>query len=106
MSGMQYRVVSGDVNKSLSEAVNEMIAEGWRPQGGVSTMQTGMSGWVLCQAMVRGESEPSKAEKVLEVLLEGTEAALAHPDASKSPPDLVEMLTEIRDAAKRGLDDD
>lgn len=61
---MEYRVthvdvgsmVSRDVAKAateLAERVNELLAQGWSPVGGVSSVEAG-TGIYLLQAVVRG----------------------------------------------------
>ncbi len=50
-------IVSRDVSKTtqdLSARVGELIADGWRPQGGVASVQAG-AGIYLLQAMTRQE---------------------------------------------------
>lgn len=63
---MEYRVVvqnissvfTRDVDKAsaeLSAQVNALLAEGWKPQGGLSTVQAG-AGIYLLQAMTRDQT--------------------------------------------------
>ncbi len=33
--------------------VNQMIALGWKPQGGIDVSSTSINGWLLTQAMVK-----------------------------------------------------
>ena len=47
---MEYIILKANMDK-LAELVNGYIAQGWRPQGGVSAL--GGSYWGL-QAMIRG----------------------------------------------------
>ncbi len=54
---MEYRIVGRGSADELARDVNNAIKEGWRPQGGVSHMVTGLipfaQSMVWAQAMVR-----------------------------------------------------
>lgn len=63
---MEYQIVNGvskeaDVSiatRMLASFVNEYLADGWIPTGGVSIVFFGTAqapGWLASQAMVRGE---------------------------------------------------
>ncbi len=45
---MEYKVVSTWTQKRLEKDVNELILEGWKPQGGIT-----YSGGCYMQAMIR-----------------------------------------------------
>ena len=48
----RYKIVSSSNQYELAERVNEQMAAGWQPQGGVYFVRAGLSDlWV--QAMVR-----------------------------------------------------
>ncbi|WP_338953396.1 DUF1737 domain-containing protein [Lactococcus petauri] len=51
---MKYRVLEGEYTYKLAEKVNELIAKGWKPQGGVTAYSHGMSTY-YCQAMILGD---------------------------------------------------
>jgi len=51
---MRYRILEQRSAYRLSIEVNEMIEQGWRPQGGVAVDSQGMSESFL-QAMVKEE---------------------------------------------------
>jgi hypothetical protein len=47
---MKYRVVIANTNRNLEDKVNELIEDGWKPQGGIT-----IDNFVLVQAMVKEE---------------------------------------------------
>ncbi len=54
----EYIIVHADAANPLSEKVNKMIGEGWKPQGGVTVTQIDFGpgvglGIVWAQAMIR-----------------------------------------------------
>jgi hypothetical protein len=53
---MRYRIVEAKDVEGLEQDVNEQIAEGWRPLGGVCVVnsQANTYAWWFYQAMVRG----------------------------------------------------
>lgn len=58
---MSYETVCRDggvfhsVMQELVDAVNDMIADGWKPLGGVSVAYAGIgTGWIISQAMKKG----------------------------------------------------
>ena len=65
---MEYKFVSEERGSTLEETVNNLIADGWKPLGGVSvcavhhTIENERKGyteheteWVYAQAMTRGD---------------------------------------------------
>ena len=48
---MTYTILKSDFVNTLAEEVNEHIANGWKPQGGVSAYSHGMSTY-YCQALI------------------------------------------------------
>lgn len=52
---MEYELVVRDGIESMNEAVNEMLQDGWRLQGGISVTATSRI-YYYCQAMVRDEN--------------------------------------------------
>lgn len=53
---MEYRIVSHKAEKLLENRVNQLILEGWKPQGGVFIGVYTNSVFIY-QAMVKGISE-------------------------------------------------
>lgn len=49
---MEYKVISGENLTEINKLVNEMLMDGWIPQGGVSTVQTAV-GVEFYQALVK-----------------------------------------------------
>ena len=103
---MKYAIAMADHsrNKSLDEVVEEMIADGWRPQGGLSPIRTGAYGWQVCQAMVKQEglSERDALQGVYDALGAGTD----HNEWSQVQdriPAVAEMMTVLRELAQKGL---
>lgn len=50
----EYDLVFEDSITELKDKVNEMIKQGWRPQGGVCTSVNMGVGVLFCQAMIKG----------------------------------------------------
>lgn len=57
---MQYTVVTGNGSTNLSEEVNRLIAEGWKPFGGISMVRVDTTtgnvqtvGYAFAQAMIK-----------------------------------------------------
>lgn len=53
---MKYRVVFGDTDE-LPGAVNNMIQDGWEPQGGVFIVNDSLVGYIAFQAMIKRDKE-------------------------------------------------
>ncbi len=51
---IEYMIVaeSYEVTGSFAEKINALIAKGWKPQGGVSSLRDGVN-WHFSQAMTR-----------------------------------------------------
>lgn len=62
MKIVEYKIARG-VDGNLAEAVNQMIADGWQPLGGLAAVVSTVRGYgakrqhVYSQAMVRYESQ-------------------------------------------------
>ena len=54
---MQYKVVFGGPGKEIINLVNDMIKDGWIPQGGISVIQDSALGPILFQAMVKKKED-------------------------------------------------
>lgn len=56
---MRYRIIEAKDVEGLEQDVNEHIAEGWRPLGGLCVVnsQANTYAWWFYQAMVRGEED-------------------------------------------------
>lgn len=60
---MEYQILSSmgkahhEVLYSLSKRVNEYIANGYRPQGGITIANMATSGIIASQAMIKTKSE-------------------------------------------------
>ena len=54
---MQYKVVFGGPGKEIINLVNDMIKDGWNPQGGISAVQDSTLGLIVFQAMVKNEGQ-------------------------------------------------
>ena len=54
---MQYKVVFGEPGKEIISLVNDMIKDGWSPQGGISVVQDSALGPIMFQAMVKKDGE-------------------------------------------------
>ena len=52
---MEYKVVFGGPGKEIINLVNDMIKDGWSPQGGISVIQDSALGPIMFQAMVKKE---------------------------------------------------
>lgn len=50
---MKYKVVFGGPGKEIINFVNDMIKDGWSPQGGISVIQDPVLGPIMFQAMVK-----------------------------------------------------
>ncbi len=51
---MEYRIIGHTSQGEISDRVNQLIGEGWRPQGGISTAVRPSDGDLyFIQAMVR-----------------------------------------------------
>lgn len=50
---MKYELVVRDDVRSLEGAVNEMLKEGWKLQGGVSVSRLNNCNEMYCQAMIK-----------------------------------------------------
>lgn len=48
---MHYGILEANSTAKLVEQVNQYIAQGWKPQGGV-TLAIDQGNWTYCQAMV------------------------------------------------------
>lgn len=57
---MQYKVVFGGPGKEIINLVNDMIKDGWEPQGGISVIQDSALGPIMFQAMVKKEGPGEK----------------------------------------------
>lgn len=57
---MQYKVVFGGPGKEIINLVNDMIKDGWSPQGGISVIQDSALGPIMFQAMVKKEGQGGK----------------------------------------------
>jgi Domain of unknown function (DUF1737) len=57
---MRYRVIEAKDVEGLEQDVNEHIAEGWQPLGGVAVVnsQANTYAWWFYQAMVRPDGGP------------------------------------------------
>mgnify|MGYP003302145704 CR=1 FL=1 len=53
---MKYKVVFGSTDKFV-DLVNDMIRDGWEPQGGVSVVNDSMVGYIAFQAMIKRDKE-------------------------------------------------
>lgn len=57
---MRYKVCECDTAEKLERAVNDLIAQGWRPLGGLSVTPSHSSGrWWYYQAMAHDGRKPS-----------------------------------------------
>ncbi|MGN1299467.1 MAG: DUF1737 domain-containing protein [Candidatus Scatovivens sp.] len=56
---MQYKILKEeniiyeDASDNLEEQVNEALKEGWKPQGGVSTVRQKSNVFIISQAMIK-----------------------------------------------------
>lgn len=57
---MQYKVVFGGPGKEIIDLVNDMIKDGWSPQGGISVIQDSALGPIMFQAMVKRKDKEEK----------------------------------------------
>ena len=53
---MKYKVVFGDTDKFIG-LVNDLIQDGWEPQGGVSVVNGSLVGYIVFQAMIKRDKE-------------------------------------------------
>jgi len=82
---MRYTVIDAPSAGGLALLVNQAIADGWRPQGGVSVAVPpgdGGSGPHYYQAMVRGGGPDPLAAAVAEAAEEMGGVPAAPPDAN------------------------
>lgn len=49
---MKYIIIEEHILQKFIDTVNRMISEGWKPQGGISTVECDGSSWYT-QAMVK-----------------------------------------------------
>lgn len=50
---LEYTVVVTTSIEDLETEVNDLLSKGWKPQGGLSSMNYGATGFEYCQAMIR-----------------------------------------------------
>ncbi len=50
---MEYAIVEAGSAFELQQKVDDRIAAGWVPSGGVAVCYYGNGGWYFCQAVVR-----------------------------------------------------
>jgi hypothetical protein len=62
---MRYRLIEAKDVEGLEQDVNEHIAEGWRPLGGVCVVnsQANAYAWWFYQAMTRGDEPADDADQ-------------------------------------------
>ena len=53
---MEYTVAFGGTEK-LTDIVNDMIRDGWEPQGGVFVVNDSLVGYIVFQAMIKREKK-------------------------------------------------
>ena len=53
---MEYKVAFGGTDK-LTGIVNDMIRDGWEPQGGISVVNASLVGCIAFQAMIKRDKE-------------------------------------------------
>lgn len=53
---MEYKVAFGDTDR-LTNFVNELIQDGWEPQGGVFIVNDSLVGYIAFQAMIKRDKE-------------------------------------------------
>lgn len=53
---MKYRAVFGEPDK-LTGFVNDLIQDGWEPQGGIFVVNDPMVGYIAFQAMIKRDKE-------------------------------------------------
>lgn len=53
---MEYTVAFGGTDK-LTDIVNDLIQDGWEPQGGVSIVNDSLVGYIAFQAMIKRNKE-------------------------------------------------
>lgn len=53
---MEYTVAFGGTGE-LTDIVNDMIRDGWEPQGGVFIVNDSMVGFIVFQAMIKKDKE-------------------------------------------------
>lgn len=59
---MEYRICEANSAAKLQRKVNRLIAEGWRPAGGVAaTPSAATSNWWYYQAMIQDPAGPEAA---------------------------------------------
>jgi len=51
---MNYLIIEENSAAGLQNKVQQLIIEGWKPQGGLSVATYGAGNWWYYQAMVRG----------------------------------------------------
>ena len=54
---MKYKVVFGGPGKEIINLVNDMINDGWSPQGGISVIQDSALGPIMFQDMIKKEGQ-------------------------------------------------
>lgn len=57
---VEYKAVSANGLPSLNEIVNNLISQGWEPQGGICTLPNGLGGIWYAQAMIRRDADTVK----------------------------------------------
>lgn len=53
---MKYTVAFGETDK-ITDLVNDMMEDGWEPQGGVSIVNDPLVGYIAFQAMIKRDKE-------------------------------------------------
>lgn len=53
---MKYKIAFGDTDK-ITDIVNDMIQDGWEPQGSVSIVNDSLVGYIVFQAMIKRDEE-------------------------------------------------
>jgi hypothetical protein len=55
---MKYKIVQAGNVEGLEKEVNKLLAEGWKPIGGIHSLSWKVSNatyWAICQAMTKEE---------------------------------------------------
>ncbi len=54
---MEYTLVEDSSPQDLEKEVNDLISEGWLPQGGIAISNSSDVDFTYCQAMIRNNKE-------------------------------------------------
>ncbi len=62
-AAMEYMAVEANSLKNLSSSVNDLIEQGWRPLGGLSSTKNFYETISYCQALIKEDKKDQKEQE-------------------------------------------